>query len=656
MQVTVTTRSPVSTERSVSKALMKQSRLLKQQLCRIPHIDAVVVASPATGADWDEMQVTPKCCGTACGCFQSASVQLPADGEGGGLFLIGKLHVYMRLHAPAAQLSAMSISPTIDQNRDDAYEYHVSELARFGVVQSLPLASRLETLRHAMNGVHSQNDERTVHLVVLSLLGDCAVELVSAIERPQPTEIPGVPPSQAPRLPPSPLAVASPAAQSRGDASVRFQETPVYDTTPLYNSMHPAATAAAPMTLAEKVLLLQSHLALSGNYQEVLNQAAEDLNINTKGMAMAEIATACMQEMFGGAGVEGDAAIPQAASSTVVPIAPLATPPPNVSVPMAVTVPLALPAVGAMAPSIEEPPPLSALDSIEEPPPSAPGSSIDSATERVDGTKAQKVGDASAPSKADTKMLAKMVALIDDVTAPTWSAFLQLLHASRGEFFGTLSGTLQLLSGTPHARTLVSGLAAMAKAPGLAPFMRPMHRQSKACALFGRCAKRIASALDTSIDPVQTSKYAAELRAIKVKIGQTTLKKVSGAEKGGLAHVVRGFDNLTAGVLPYNRQKALNRALQRHSATAAVLWRFGTAGVAEYDCLQGGDPSDGDHVVHVRASATLPSVEILSGSKFAAVTGESHRKQQQGVTDSISCDNACLSNLLAFHARRSSHV
>jgi hypothetical protein len=67
--------------------------------------------------------------------------------------------------------------------------------------------------------------------------------------------------------------------------------------------------------------------------------------------------------------------------------------------------------------------------------------------------------------------------------------------------------------------------------------------------------------------------------------------------------------------------------LRSHSAKSAVLWRFSSAGVAAHDASMG----HGGNVIHVRDSAVLPSVEIVSGSKFSALTQQAHSKQQFGM-------------------------
>ena len=57
---------------------------------------------------------------------------------------------------------------------------------------------------------------------------------------------------------------------------------------------------------------------------------------------------------------------------------------------------------------------------------------------------------------------------------------------------------LRVLSGTPHAQKLVSGLTAMARAPGLSSFLRP--KQSKDCAFF-RPSPSKYTALNTANEP-----------------------------------------------------------------------------------------------------------------------------------------------------------
>lgn len=403
-----------TTERTVNKKLKKQAELLKQQLLRIPRLEAVIVAIPAAGADWDEMDETAGCC---CSMYShGVRLQPHVDQEGTMAgFFAGNLHVYMRQRSSPAQLSSMSLSSIIDQNRDDAYDYKVTELARFGVVQSLPLPSRLASLVHVMNldspdlngkitwdqetyRAIKTRQESTIHLIVLSLLGDCAIEMLSVLDR--------------------------------------------------------------------------------------------------KG----------------------------------------------------------------------------------------PGPFV-----------------------------------IDTVDTCTWSA---LIDCTVERY----DGPLLLLSGTPHAQRLVSGLHAMAKAPGLAPFMRPFHRRTKGLLFFAEHVKNIAKALQTAVDPTMAATYAQELTATKSSIYETS--RQSGGLKDSLAFITPGFVSLGAGALPSARQKQVYKALRARRASAAVLWRFSTAGVAAHDSF-GGQEHDGDHVIHVRAAASLPTVEVLSRSSFNTSCQEASLKQRQ---------------------------
>ena len=414
VQVPVLVKTPRMKERALNKKMRKQANLLREQLRRINRLDAILVGRPTSGADWDDMEIQPGCC---CCCVTSAEVVLPpfeqsfGQGQGShggsskvvpqdaspapsGLFIAGHLAVYMRCRTVPSQLSTISLSPSVDRNRDDVIDYRVSELARFGVVQSLSLESRCVALRHAMRAGATREDERTVRLVVLSLLGDCAVEMVKALDRPRPKK-----------------------------------------TTPA----------------------------------------------------------------------------------------------------------------------------------------------------------------------------------IDVVDMRTWNKLLQDEHE------------LQLLIGTPHAQQLVSGLTAMTLAPGLSSWLQ--RRRKKDCAFFATLVKQVASTLSTAAEPSLLQKYAAELGAVKAKIAETSKQSVPSEQKGGLAFVVPDFTNLGAGALPANRLKRLSSELRRCSATAAVLWRFSSAGVAEHDALEG----EGGHVIHVRDSAVLPSVEVVSGSKFATLTQQAHRKQKLGM-------------------------
>ena len=412
VQVTVIVKSPRMKERAINTKMLKEANLLSRQLRSINRLDAIVVIRPKC-ADWDEMEVTPTCCGCS---YKSASVSLPpfeqpvgslmpgnsakvapedASPQPTGKFVAGHLHVYLRGCTVPSQLSTMSLSPSVDPNRDDCTDYAVGELARFGVMQSLPLGSRLATLRHAMRAV--AQDELTVRLVVLSLLGDAAVEMVRALDR---------------------------------------------------------AAAGAPKSSQRPA--------------------------------------------------------------------------------------------------------------------------------------------------------------IDAVDTRTWHTLLQCAEQADHE--------LRMLSGTPHAQKLVSGLAAMAS------FLRP--KQSKDCAFFAALAKQVATALNTATEPTVLMRYAAELKAAKAQISQTSKLKVSAEKKGGLAFVVPDFHNLGAGALPWKRSKRIGAALRKRSATSAVLWRFSSAGVAAHDALMG---CGGGEVIHVRDSAVLSSVEVVSGSKFSALTQQAHRKQHLGM-------------------------
>lgn len=416
------------TERAINTKMLKEARLLSRQLRSINCLGATVVSRPKC-ADWDEIEVTPACCGCSS---KSASVSLTpfekpigslmpsssasvapenASPKPTGLFVAGHLHVYLRRCTVPSQLSTMSLSPSVDPNRDDCTDYTVGDLARFGVMQSLPLESRLTALRHAMKDWQFTQDrvprERTVYLVVLSLLGDAAVEMVRALDRPRPKPAAGGDPKTAKRL----------------------------------------------------------------------------------------------------------------------------------------------------------------------------------ATHAVD--------------------------------TRTWHALVECAEQA--------DHALRMLSGLPHAQKLVSGLTAMARAPGLSSFLRP--KQSKDCAFFAAIAKQVATALNTAPEPKVLEQYAAELKAAKAQISKTSQLKVSAEEKGGLAFVVPDFANLGAGALPWMRPKRIGAALRSHSAKSAVLWRFSSAGVAAHDASMG----HGGNVIHVRDSAVLPSVEIVSSSKFSALTQQAHSKQQFGM-------------------------
>ena len=82
--------SAQTNEATVNRCLMKQANRVKKLLLSVPHLSAVIVAYPAAGADWDEMQWTPSCCS-----HSSAKVNLPPP-QAGQPLKAGHLAVYMR--------------------------------------------------------------------------------------------------------------------------------------------------------------------------------------------------------------------------------------------------------------------------------------------------------------------------------------------------------------------------------------------------------------------------------------------------------------------------------------------------------------------------------------------------------------------------------
>ena len=315
-------------------------------------------------------------------------------------FVAGELHVYMRRRVAPPQLSALSLSDAVDLNQNESPDYALSELARFGIVQSLPLASRLTALG---NSPSLASSDYTVRLIVLSLLGDCAAEMLRAIERKGPF-------------------------------------------------------------------------------------------------------------------------------------------------------------------------------------------------------------------------------VVDQVEACTWDLLLGPSDAEAAAPPLGCSGALKLLHGTPHAQALASGLAAMASAPGLAPTLRPFHRRSKASAFFARRARRIADALHTTVAPEVVKRCMDQLRQAKTRVEGAAKAN----ESAGLAFVLPEYAALGAGELPSRRAQLLRKGVRARSASAAVLWRFSSAGVAVFDGVDGG-PAGGDDAVHVRAATALPSVDIVSGSAFAARAREAHLKHERAL-------------------------
>ena len=75
----------------------------------------------------------------------------------------------MRTKTAPAQLGMLSLSPKVDPEGDDC-AYTVGPLARFGVVQSLPLASRMAALKLAMEPVATVKDKAEAELAAADLL------------------------------------------------------------------------------------------------------------------------------------------------------------------------------------------------------------------------------------------------------------------------------------------------------------------------------------------------------------------------------------------------------------------------------------------------------------------------------------------------------
>ena len=53
----------------------------------------------------------------------------------------------------------------------------------------------------------------------------------------------------------------------------------------------------APMTLIEQVAILKQQLGLEGNVKDVIDQAAEQVGVSTKGQSLPAIATACLSQL-----------------------------------------------------------------------------------------------------------------------------------------------------------------------------------------------------------------------------------------------------------------------------------------------------------------------------------------------------------------------
>ena len=209
--------------------------------------------------------------------------------------------------------------------------------------------------------------------------------------------------------------------------------------------------------------------------------------------------------------------------------------------------------------------------------------------------------------------------MVDQLEAPTWRA---LVNIAQHEQSRTPQGQA--------ARKLAGGLAAMAGMPNLVPFslFNPPRRQSLARNLFKALAQQVGDSLGLTADQIrgQAAQYTSELTSIKAAIAQ----HASSASKQRLAFVVPGYARRGAVVgTASKRMKKHTSALSGYSAKAAVLWRFSSAGVAKHDSLQGGSAADGNHAVHVRGTASLASVEVMSRSEFERFSSEAHSKQSQ---------------------------
>ena len=166
----------------------------------------------------------------------------------------------------------------------------------------------------------------------------------------------------------------------------------------------------------------------------------------------------------------------------------------------------------------------------------------------------------------------------------------------------------------------------MARAPGLVSKLRPLHRRAKAAAFFAERAQLVAANLQTEIDSAAVAKYKEELT------GAATMVKgaAKAGETAGLAFVLPRYDKLGAGAMPSEREGRRCKEVRARRSLAAVLWRFSSAGFAAFDGVDGG-PAGGDETVHVRAAATLPSLDVVSGSAFAARAREAHLKYERAL-------------------------
>ena len=149
--------------------------------------------------------------------------------------------------------------------------------------------------------------------------------------------------------------------------------------------------------------------------------------------------------------------------------------------------------------------------------------------------------------------------------------------------------------------------------------------------IFKALAQEVADTLGVTADQVkdQAARYTSELTAIKAAIAQDA-SSPQAARKQRLAFVVPGYARRGAVVgTASKRMKKLTSALGGYSAKTAVLWRFSSAGVAKHDSLQGGSAADGNHAVHVRGTASLASIEVMSRSEFENFSSDAQYNQRQ---------------------------
>jgi hypothetical protein len=104
----------------------------------------------------------------------------------------------------------------------------------------------------------------------------------------------------------------------------------------------------------------------------------------------------------------------------------------------------------------------------------------------------------------------------------------------------------------------------------------------------------------------------------------------------GLAFVLSEHATLGTGELPSRRNRRRCKDVRARSAAAAILWRFGSAGVAACDGVGGGGGGGpvavrAAQAVHVRAAAALQSIDVVSGSAFATRARAAHLKHERAL-------------------------